>query len=212
MKQEFTQEVKNYLMDYMQDIHTVLPGEVVSFNAGKCEATVKLTAKYWKPDKTKIDFPSVFEVPVYFPQGIAQGATIVYPVRPGDECIIFVAEQALDQWRTGAECETDLRFDITNAIAVVGFFSTPNPHVTRSDSNESIIIQRAETFIELFDAKIEIYTDGDIFKEADLDINMEAGKDMNITVKANTTINTTGETNINSVGNTNIAGANINLN
>ena len=200
MKQEFTQEIKNYLKDYLQDVHTVLPGEIVSFDAGKCEATVKPIAKYWKPDKTKIDFPIRSEVPVFFPQGIAQGATIVYPVRPGDECLIFFAEQALDQWRTGAESETDLRFDITNAIALVGFFSAPNPHVARSDANESIIIQRANTFVELFDAKIEIKTDGDIYVEAAKKIDVESGTDTIVRIKGNAIVNVTGRTEIGSIG------------
>ena len=212
MKQEFTQELKNYLRDYLQDIHTVLPGEIVSFDAGKCEATVKPTAKYWKPNKTKLDFPDLFEVPVFFPQGIAQGATIVYPVRPGDECMIFFTEQALDQWRTGAETDTDLRFDISNAIALVGLFSVPNPHVKRSDVNESIIIQRAETFIEFFDGKIEIETNGDIYVKAASKIEVESGTDTVVRVLGNANISVAGSTDIASGGPLRISAPAVNIN
>ena len=212
MKQEFTQKITNYLTDYMQDIHTVLPGKIVSFDAGKCEATVKPTAKYWKPDKTKIDFPNIFEVPVFFMQGIAQGATIVYPVRPGDECMIFFAEQALDQWRAGAGSETDLRFDMTNAIAVVGLFSTPNPHVARSDANESIIVQRANTYIELFDAKIDVYTDGKLYVKADGIIDVESGSDTVVRVLGNANINVAGNTDVTSIGPLSITAPIVNIN
>jgi len=48
-----------------------------------------------------------------------------------------------------------LRFDISNAIALVGFFAKPNPLVRRACDNESIIVQREETFVEVFDGKIE---------------------------------------------------------
>jgi len=155
MRQEFTQEMKNLMETFQQNIHTVLPAEIVKFDADKQEAQVKPTAKFWKPDATKIDYPDIFEVPVFFMQGIDQTATIAYPVRPGDECLIFFTEQALDQWRTKSETETDLRFDISNAVAIIGFFAKPNPHVKRACDNESIIVQREETFIEIYDGKIE---------------------------------------------------------
>ena len=78
---------------------------------------------------------------------------------------------------------------------MVGFFAEPNPHVKRACDNESIIIQRENTFIELFDKKIEIYTDGDIYEKADLTINVEAGIDIN--VKAGVNINVEAGTDIN---------------
>ena len=185
MRQEFTQEMKNLMETYQQNIHTVLPGIIAAFDAERQEAQVKPTAKFWKPDATKIDYPDIFEVPVFFVQGIGQKAAITHAVKPGDECMIFFFEQALDQWRTKAETETDLRFDISNAAALVGFFAEPNPHVKRACENESIIIQRENTFIELFDKKIEIFTDGDIYGEADLSINFEAGIDIKVKAGAN---------------------------
>ena len=188
MRQAFTQEMKNLMETFQQNIHTVLPGEIVAFDADKQEAQVKPTAKFWKPDSTKMGYPDIFEVPVFFIQGIGQKATITHVVKPGDECMLFIFEQALDHWRTKAESETDLRFDISNAVALTGFFAEPNPLVKRACDNGSIIIQRENTFIELFDKKIEIYTDGDIYGEADLSINMEAGIDINVEAGANINI------------------------
>ena len=188
MYQEFTQGMKNLMQTFQQNIHTVLPGKIVKFDADKQEAQITPTAKFWKPDASKIDYPDLFEVPVFFIQGIGQEVTITHVVKPGDECMLFFFEQALDQWRTKAESDTDLRFDISNAVAFVGFFAKPNPHVKRACDNESIIIQREKTFIELFDKKIEIYTDGDIYKEADLTINIEAGTDINVKAGANITV------------------------
>ena len=185
MYQEFTQEMKNLMETFQQNIHTVLPGKIVKFDADKCEAQVTPTAKFWKPDATKIDYPDIFEVPVFFIQGIGQKVTITHVIKPDDECMLFFFEQALDQWRTKAESDTDLRFDISNAVAVVGFFAKPNPLVKRACDNESIIIQREETFVELFDKKIEIYTDGDICEKADLTIDTEAGIDINVKAGVN---------------------------
>jgi len=156
MKQEVTQELKGFIRDYVKDMHTVFPGKIISFDAAKCEAHISPTAKYWLPDGTQIDFPEIFEVPVFFPQGFGQEATIVFPVKPGDECLIFVSEQALDLWRTGADSPTDLRFDMTSAIALVGLFRQPNPLVRRACDNESVILQRGNTFIEIYPNKIHI--------------------------------------------------------
>ena len=228
MRQEFTQELKNIYHSNMQDVHTTVPGKILTFDPDKCEAKIQPIAKYRLPDDSTLDFPDLFHVPVFFMQSHDQTATIVYPVKPGDACVIFFSEQALDQWRTGAESKTDLRFDLTNAYAIVGMPSQPNPHVRRAYDNESIIVQRESTFIELFDKRIEVHTNGNIAVEADVNINMEAGVDINITAKsnititananititanANTIINTTGETNITSGGSCNIKAAAVNLN
>ena len=182
MRQEVTQELKYFIKDTLQNVHTVLPGKIVTFDADKCEATVKPTAKFRMPDDSQRDFPDIFEVPVFFPQAIGQKATFVHVVRPDDECILFFMEQPLDLWRTGAESPIDLRHDLTNAIAFVGFFAQPNPLVKRACDNESIIIQRENSFVELFDKKIEVETDGDIYITAADNITEEAGQ--NICIKA----------------------------
>ena len=150
MKQEFTQEMKNLILDIVRDVHTAVPGKIVTFDPDKCEATIQPTAKYRKPDGGLIDYPKIFEVPVYFPQSTAQKVSIVHHIKPGDECLILMLEQALDQWRTGAESATELHFDMQNAVAIPGLFARPNPLVRRAHDNESIIIQREGSFIEMF--------------------------------------------------------------
>jgi hypothetical protein len=38
--QEFTQEIKNFVHDILQEVHTIIPGRVVSFDPNRCEASV----------------------------------------------------------------------------------------------------------------------------------------------------------------------------
>lgn len=162
VKQEFTQGMKNLMADTIRDVHTAVPGKIVTFDPDKVEATVQPTAKFRKPDGTQIDFPQIFEVPVFFPQAIKQKMTFTWHIEPGDEVTIFFLEQALDQWRTGAEAKTELRFDLQNAFCMTGLVPKPNKLVRRAADNESIIIQRGEggepeeTFIELYDGKMEM--------------------------------------------------------
>jgi hypothetical protein len=156
MKQEFNYKIKNLLRDVITDVHTVVPGKIIHFDPDKCEAEVEPIAYFRKPDDSLLKYPNIHEVPVVFPQAAGQTVTFAWLIQPGDYCHIYFSEQALDTWRTGAESGTDLRFDLTNAFAIVGFFPTPNPHVRRAYDNESIIIQREETFIEVYDGKLEM--------------------------------------------------------
>ena len=93
MMQEFVQEIQNTVQRGLRGIHTAMPGRIVSFDAAKGVATVKPAMKFKKPDGKTMDFPQVTGVPVVFPQGAGQGATIAFPVKPGDGCLLVVPER-----------------------------------------------------------------------------------------------------------------------
>ena len=149
MIQEFTQEIKNMVLDRLRDVHTILPGKIVAFDPDRCEASILPYGKYKKPDGSMIDFPQLNEVPVYIMQGSGQAATVVYPVKPDDECIVLFSEQTLETWRTKAESHTDLRFDLSNATAIIGMFAKPNPLMIQAVEQDALIIDRNGTRITL---------------------------------------------------------------
>jgi len=178
MMQEFTQELKNLMHDTIRDLHTATPGKITAFDPDKCEASVLPYARFKKPDGTMMDFPSISRAPVFFMQGASQGATIVYPVKSGDECLILYSEQALDIWRVSAEkTPTDLRFDLTNAIVIVGLFSRANPLVKEAISKDSVIIDRNGTRVMLLpDNAVDITGDTTIHGKLTVsgDVNAES--------------------------------------
>jgi hypothetical protein len=210
MMQEFTQGMKDLMADTIRDVHTAVPGKIVTFDPEKCEATILPTAKFRKPDGSMIDFPKIHEVPVFFPQAVAQDVTFCWHIEPDDEVIIFFTEQALDQWRTGAESNTELRFDLQNAFAMTGFFKDANPHVKRAAENKSIIIQRDESYMEFYGTtgQIDVYATGDINVETEqtlnvkaaVDINVEAGANIDVKAAANITITANANLDIKSTG------------
>ncbi|MDR1558712.1 MAG: hypothetical protein LBS84_03245 [Clostridiales bacterium] len=155
MMQEFTQEIKQLTLDMIRDVHVAVPAKIISFDPDKCEGSFQPTAKFRKPDGSQIDYPKIHSVPVYFPQSALQKVTFTYRIEPDDEFILLFLEQALDQWRTGAESKTELRFDLQNCVAIPGLFAKPNQLVKRADEHKSIIIQREDTFAELYDGKLE---------------------------------------------------------
>ena len=140
--QEFTQEIKNMMLDRLRDVHTVLPGKIVTFDPDKCEASILPFGKFKKPDGSMMDYPQLNEVPVYVMQGSEQTATVVYPVKPDDECLVLFTEQTLETWRTKAESHTDLRFDLSNATAIIGMFSKPNLLIKEACDDDSLIIEK----------------------------------------------------------------------
>jgi hypothetical protein len=194
MVQEYTQAIKALIAENLRDAHTAVPGKILKFDPAKCEASIQPTAKFRKPDGETLDFPQIHEVPVYFPQSASQGVTFTYRIEPGDECLLIFLEQALDQWRTGAESDTELRFDLANCVAIPGLFAKVNPHVKRADENKSIIIRRDDSYVEIYGTtgQIDVYATGDINVESEKNINVTAAIDVNITANANMNIKSTG--------------------
>lgn len=140
MMQEFVDAVKNTVRSELNDIHTAVPGKIVSFDAAKGLATVLPIMKFKKPDGTSIDYPQITGVPVLFPQGYGQSATIAFPVKAGDGCLIIIAEKSIDYWLYGQETDTDLSFDMTNAVCIPGLFAKANADVKQACQENAIIL------------------------------------------------------------------------
>ncbi len=143
MLHEFTQEIKNTVTEMLNGIHTAIPGKIVKYYPDKCEAEILPYCKFKKPNGEFIDYPQLNHIPVLFPQSMGQDCAIVYPIQPGDECLVLTQEQTLDTWRGGgSESNNDLRFDLTNAVAIMGLFAKPQPLAQEAQDEDKIIIQK----------------------------------------------------------------------
>lgn len=167
----YTRGIDSRIRDMSQDIHTSIPGMITSYDPKLCEASIKPYGTYRRPGRNApnqkgLDYPEIHHVPVFFIQSTGQKAAIVHPVMPGDECLLIFSEQSLDTWRDKAETDTDLRHHLTNAVALTGLFARPNPLAATAQENESIIIQRDETFIQLYEDKLEAVVKNSDFEPA----------------------------------------------
>lgn len=147
MIQEFVQEVTNTVRENLKGVHTAFPGKIVSFDPGTGLATVLPTMKYKKPDGKYIAYPQITGVPVVFPQSMGQQATVAYPIKPEDGCLVIVAEQSIDFWMYGQETETDLAFDPSNSICIVGMFVPANSVMQDACDQNAIIADVSGTRI-----------------------------------------------------------------
>lgn len=140
MMQEFVQQVNDTIKESMQGMHTAFPGTVVSFDPGTGLATVLPSMKFKKPDGSTVAYPQITGVPVVFPQVMGQQATIAFPVKAGDGCLVIVAEQSIDLWLYGQETDTDLAFDLTNSICIPGLFSKGNSVMQTACDENAIVV------------------------------------------------------------------------
>lgn len=145
MNSELVQEIKETAQKAAESIHTAVPGTIVSYDPSKGQATVKPQMKFKTRGGKIIDYPQISGVPVVFQQHMGQKATIGFPVKPGDGCTLIISEQSLDYWMYGQDTGTNLKFDLTNAIAIPGLFVKANTVVSEACAQDAIIVDVSGT-------------------------------------------------------------------
>mgnify|MGYP007070230404 CR=1 FL=1 len=140
MMQEFAQAVKDTSRGVLRGVHTVLPGEIVDYDPAAATAQVRPVMQFRRPDGTYLDYPVLSGVPVLFPQGAGQRASIGFPVEPGDGCLILLAEESLDYWRFSRQTEARLPFDLTNAVCIPGLFRQGGPAAQEASSCGGVVL------------------------------------------------------------------------
>jgi len=156
MMQEFVQQITNTVRENMNGIHTAIPGIITAFDPASCIASVLPSMKFKKPDGKSVAYPQITGVPVVFPQAMGQQATIAFPVKAGDGCLIVVAEQSIDMWLYGQETNTDLAFDLTNSICIPGLFAKGNPVVQDACGENAVIVDVKGTRLKIKSGEITI--------------------------------------------------------
>lgn len=156
MQQELVQQIEETAKDVMDGIHTALPAKIISFDPSKCVATIKPYGKYATSDGISLEYPTVTEVPVVFPVSPSTGVGMVFPVKAGDDCLIIVSEVELDEWRSGAESEGTLRFDLTSAIAIPGLLKTANSLAMKACNLNAVILSAGSTEIAVSGSGVAI--------------------------------------------------------
>ena len=118
----------------IKDLHTSLPGIIVSFNPATQQASIQPAIKRVfiargaeEQILTPSPLPVLINVPIIFPRG--GGFSLTFPVKQGDECLIMFCERSIDNWHQfgGVKSPTARRFhDLSDAVAYVGLSSLPN--------------------------------------------------------------------------------------
>lgn len=112
------------------DIHTTLPGKIISWNGELAVVQPSLPKKL--SDDTALNAPQIVSVPVCFPIGAGGDAVISVPLLTGDPVTLHFSERSLENWLSGSDSAPDdpRRFDLTDC------FATPvvRPNVGKCDT------------------------------------------------------------------------------
>lgn len=174
MMQEFVQRVNDTSEEKVNNVHTCFPGIITEFDSAKQLATVQPSMKFKKPDGTSMDYPKLYGVPIVYPHSYLKNATIAYPIVPGDGCLVVCAEQSIDYWMYGQETDTDLQFDMTDAICIPGLFNEPDPDMTEACDHKAIILDIAGVRIKICeDGYVTITASTKVVINGDLRVNGE---------------------------------------
>lgn len=139
MMQELVQQIEETARAAVDGIHTAVPGTIVSFDQARGTAAVRPAGKLSTADGRKLDYPQLTDVPVVFP--CCQAAGIAFPVLKGDSCLVVISEVELDGWRSGAEAEGSLRFDLTSAVCIPGLMKSGGGIVSKACQNGAVVVE-----------------------------------------------------------------------
>lgn len=156
MKQELVQSIIDLVNDMISGVHTAMPGTITSFDPATCTATVLPALSIRKPDGTSLAYPAISGVPVVFPQGAGNNFSVSFPVKAGDGCLLVISEQSLDRWMYQRETASDLRHDLTSAIAIPGLFASGGAGVQKACSENAVVIMAGASSIAVKTDQIEI--------------------------------------------------------
>lgn len=122
-------KLERFINRKIEDLYTFVPGHFTHIHHGTFSADAKMSIPM-KSNVTGVTNSVVVlrNVPIVFPMG--SGFAMTYPVQKGDHCLLVFAHSELTEWKKSTEPLTKvtrcLRYDINNAVAIVGGYSPLN--------------------------------------------------------------------------------------
>lgn len=152
---EIKDVIKSWIQNGIGEIHTALPGKVISYNAGSNKAQVQPVGSYKVKDGRSLAFPIIHDVPVVFPMGMRGNAGVTFPVVTGDGCLIVFSESQMDDYlNAGYDSEDMRKHDMRDAICIPGLYA---PQVSASGASQSSVnIFMGDTMITVSDGMVNI--------------------------------------------------------
>lgn len=157
-----TDAMRQAVLFQLYDVHTALPGTIISYDSTLQKATIQPSLKKSYLDGTTQEMPILNNVPVIFPR--AGGASLTFPVVQGDTCLLLFIERSTDLWKSvgGVVAPDDPRkFDLSDAVAIMGLM--PFSENSLSENNEDVLLTYKNSNIRIKPSgEIQIETAGKI--------------------------------------------------
>lgn len=136
---DLVEALQGMIRSQLLDVNTCMPGTIVSYANGL--ARVQPVGKKRFADGDALDYPVIPNVRVCWPSFAGGAAGVKGPVKPGDNCLLVIAQQAVD----GSD---DRRmFDLSDAYAVM--CDVGNAGAGDSGNNDTMTMFFGAAFIKL---------------------------------------------------------------
>ena len=170
------QVIRGAIESRLTEIHTALPGEILTYDPSKQMASIQLTLqrKYVTGELVKV--PVLNDVPVVHPRS---GASIVHmPLKPGDHVLVIFSERSIDIWKTqgGHPDPKDARkHHYSDAVAIPGLYPFNAPITI--ENPDALTIKNGQS-------RIEVKTDSINLSHPNGEIDFNSGGTIKIQNKA----------------------------
>lgn len=131
----------------LSTINTCMPAIVVDYDNSTQRAKVQPCFKRKYSTGEVKNLPIIVNVPILFPR--TENSFISFPIKKNDYVLLLFSQRSLDKFLSqgGIVAVDDPRkFDLTDAIALVGFF-----HTSIESSEDAIRIKNKDTKIDIKD-------------------------------------------------------------
>ena len=121
------------------EMHICMPAKIVNYDFSTRKASVQPSLNQKYNDDEILVFPIIHNVPVMQPA--SGGASINFPVKPGDNVLLTFSERSLEQWlQDGKQSTPDdpRQNNLTDAVAHIGLnpFNVPSA----AENNDDLLI------------------------------------------------------------------------
>lgn len=154
--------IKKGVRNALKEVHTCMPGIIVSFDpedqTAKVQPAIKRVFKTVEEERTFLvpeEISALINVPVFFPRG--GGYSFTYPINEGDECLLIFSERAIDNWFEQGGCQEpkyNRMHALSDAVAFVGLSSKPNVDTDFDNANMVLKSDNGESSITITDGGV----------------------------------------------------------
>jgi len=165
--------VDERLKTFKTTLNTAIVGNIVSFNPVTVTAEIQIGVSFPLDDGTPFNITNLLNVPIMVLQ--AGGFSMTFPIKAGDECIVFFSQRDISLWlENGGQIQTSSKrqLNMSDAVALVGLQSAKKRVVNYDPDNLQI---RTEN------ASLTITPDGEVLVDTRSEINITSDNGINIT-------------------------------
>ena len=122
---DMLESLERWLQSRMEDVHTMLPGTVQSYDPETRTAVVKPSVKLRTMHGDVLDIPPIASVPVVWP-GSNDFTAMSKDLPKGSGVMLLFSEASLGNWQRGSQdaaADDETRHSLQDAVAVPGLWS-----------------------------------------------------------------------------------------